>query len=220
VLGFALSIAALCIPTAVQAQTEASAANDVCTTYYINNAAYDVADMLGANARAALMAGLMSAVLPIGIGLAKTTVNDSEKEQTLKQYIDIQEKINPNIKYPVEQIYRISDIKSICFNLIQVTRSVIKISGPNGSEFEQTLYYTTKKLNTPSESKSVEYSEIIQSPYKSTPRKRYERNKKGRYVEIVNPVEDPIVQFGRFFISLRKAEAKIIEKIVKKQAKK
>jgi hypothetical protein len=66
----------------------------------------------------------------------------------------------------------------------------------------------------------MKYTEIIDSPYKSTPRKRYERNKKGRYVEIVNPVEDPIVQFGRFLSSLRKSEAKNVENIVKKQAKK
>ena len=217
VLGFALSIAALCIPTAVQAQTEASAANDVCTTYYINNAAYNVADMVGANARAALMAGLMSAVLPIGIGVASATANDSDKEQIVKKFIENQSKKNINIKEPVIQIKNIGDISSDCYNLIQVKSSFLKLEYSNKNTFEQVLFFSKHREFKTVYSKNFDLFELVNSPYKIKPTKRYKENREGKYVEVVDPVEDPSVQFEKFSTSLRQTEAKFVERIIKKQ---
>ncbi len=216
VLGFALSIAALCIPTAVQAQTEASAANDVCTTYYINNAAYDVADMFGANMKAALVAGLMSAVLPIGVGFASTTVNDSDRENVIKRFIESQPKKNLGIKQSVSQVDSINEFDKNCFYKIEVKRNVVK-EDPRQTWFEQTLYISKTVMRETVYFKSFVYSEPVKRPYKLKPQKRFKEDKAGKYVEVINPIEDPVVQLGLFFTSLKKAEAKFVERIIKKQ---
>jgi hypothetical protein len=196
--------------------SQANAESQICPTYYINNVGYQVAEIQGAKIKAGLIAGVMAAVAPVGIGLARATPNNSAKETNVKNFLESKDTKNTYLSSKLTQLSDASSINANCYNLLVVQRNIILTEAGFAATNNQDIYldvYQGAKVDQP---KVHRYRERIIGPIALKPTRRFKEDKTGKFVEVTAKPIDPEVRLENFYQDVKKSEASIALKFYRK----